>query len=107
MALGVWPYSAALLFVSAAMALDPQAGPAAGSAPIVQPGAPGQSNKILSAATAGTAPRAPLEADVAFMQGMIHHHSQAVEMVELLRTRGRSKKLQALGKRITISQSDE
>ena len=41
------------------------------------------------------------------MQGMIHHHSQAVEMVELLRTRSHNKKLQALGKRISISQTDE
>ena len=41
------------------------------------------------------------------MQGMIVHHSQAVEMVDLLRTRGASKALQTLGNRITISQSDE
>lgn len=49
----------------------------------------------------------PAEADVSFMQGMIHHHSQAVEMVDLLRTRGSSKDLLAFGERITISQSDE
>jgi uncharacterized protein (DUF305 family) len=47
------------------------------------------------------------EADVKFMQGMIHHHSQAVEMTDLLRTRGREKNLQELGKRISISQTDE
>ena len=41
------------------------------------------------------------------MQGMIMHHSQAVEMVDLLRTRGASKELQALGDRISISQTDE
>jgi uncharacterized protein (DUF305 family) len=41
------------------------------------------------------------------MQGMIHHHAQAVEMVDLLRTRGFSKDLLAFGERITISQSDE
>lgn len=35
------------------------------------------------------------------------HHSQAVEMTELLRTRSHSKALQALGKRISISQTDE
>jgi len=35
------------------------------------------------------------------------HHSQAVEMTELLRTRTRNKDLQALGKRISISQTDE
>jgi uncharacterized protein (DUF305 family) len=41
------------------------------------------------------------------MQGMIMHHSQAVDMTDLLRTRSRNKDLQALGKRISISQSDE
>jgi uncharacterized protein (DUF305 family) len=48
-----------------------------------------------------------MEADVRFMQGMIHHHAQAVEMADLLRARGQSKELQALGERMTISQSDE
>lgn len=47
------------------------------------------------------------EGDVIFMQGMIHHHAQAVEMVDLLRTRGASRDLLAFGERITISQSDE
>ncbi|HTS50699.1 MAG TPA: DUF305 domain-containing protein [Bryobacteraceae bacterium] len=41
------------------------------------------------------------------MQGMIMHHSQAVEMTDLLRTRSHNKDLQALGKRISISQTDE
>jgi uncharacterized protein (DUF305 family) len=41
------------------------------------------------------------------MQGMIMHHSQAVEMTDLLRTRSINKDLQALGKRISISQTDE
>ena len=41
------------------------------------------------------------------MQGMIHHHSQAVEMTDLLRTRTRNKDLQSLAKRISISQTDE
>jgi uncharacterized protein (DUF305 family) len=106
MALSVWVISAALPFLSAATALDQQAEPG-GSAPIVQPGAPGQNSRILSLAAAGTPRRAPSEADTSFMQGMIHHHSQAVEMVDLLRTRGRNKRLQALGERISISQTDE
>jgi uncharacterized protein (DUF305 family) len=44
---------------------------------------------------------------VDFMQGMIMHHSQAVEMTELLRTRSKDPAVQALGKRISISQTDE
>src|ERR1700681_2298252 len=93
------------LFLGAALAQKPK--PAAGNAPIVQPGAPGQRSKTLSPANGRTRSRTPMEADVSFMQGMIHRHAQAVEMVDLLRTRGQSKELQALGERMTISQSDE
>jgi len=107
MALGVSCYSLALLFVSAAAASDPQANLSTGSVPIVQPGAPGHSSKTIAASAVVDAPRKPLEADISFMQGMIHHHSQAVEMVDLLLTRSRNKKLLALGNRITISQTDE
>ena len=46
-------------------------------------------------------------ADVEFMQGMIGHHAQAVEMVELLKTRASHPEMQALGKRIELSQEDE
>ncbi|MBI4906921.1 MAG: DUF305 domain-containing protein [Acidobacteria bacterium] len=76
-------------------------------APIVQPGAPGKAAKTLPAAAVAARVRVPAEADVGFMQGMIHHHAQAVEMVDLLRTRGQRKDLLAFGERITISQSDE
>jgi uncharacterized protein (DUF305 family) len=41
------------------------------------------------------------------MQGMIMHHSQAVEMVALLRTRGKSPALKSFGEKISISQTDE
>jgi len=74
---------------------------------IVQPGAPGQRSKTLSAKNLRTARRPPADADVAFMQGMIHHHAQAVEMVALLRTRGQSRELQAFGEKIAVSQTDE
>ena len=73
----------------------------------MQPGAPGQSNKTLTPETASAAPRRPSEADIKFMQGMIMHHAQAVEMTELLRTRSQNTEVQALGKRISISQTDE
>ena len=77
------------------------------SAPIVQPGAPGQPNKILNEKTVWTPARAPFSADVEFMQGMIMHHSQAVDMVALLRTRGKSPVLKSFGEKISVSQSDE
>jgi uncharacterized protein (DUF305 family) len=77
------------------------------SAPIVQPGAPGQPGKHLTEATVRTPPKAPFNGDVEFMQGMIMHHSQAVDMVALLRTRGKSPALKSFGEKISISQTDE
>lgn len=73
----------------------------------MQPGAPGESSKILTPATAGTPVRGPAKADTDFMQGMIMHHSQAVEMTALMPTHTHNKDLLALGKRISISQTDE
>ena len=104
-----WHISAAALFLSVATATaSGQQSPSSNaSAPIVQPGAPGQTNKTLSPAAAAITPRAPTEADISFMQGMIMHHAQAVEMVDLLRPRGHDKALQSLGQRISISQTDE
>src|SRR5262245_14019068 len=100
----------ALLSLSLVTALAQQpksAKPAPDRVTIVQPGAPGKRGQTVTAAAAA-APAAKLaDADVAFMQGMIHHHAQAVEMVELLRTRAESPALRAFGERITISQSDE
>ena len=97
--------SAAVLGLSAEPMLAQQPKPPATRAPIVQPGAPGKPSKTLSAVR--NTPRTPADADVGFMQGMIHHHAQAVEMVDLLRSRGKSQELQALGERMTISQADE
>jgi uncharacterized protein (DUF305 family) len=74
---------------------------------IVQPGAPGQKNIPLTPATAAGEKRAPSDADAKFMQGMIMHHNQAVEMTELLKTRSQDPEIQALGKKIDISQTDE
>jgi len=101
MALRFWHVSA-LLSLSAAIAPGQQE-----KAPIVQPGAPGESSKNLSPATASTTSRELAEPDVKFMQGMIMHHSQAVEMTALMPARTRNKDLLAFGKRISISQSDE
>ncbi len=74
--------------------------------PLQQPGAPGQPNKNLGA-TVGTAVREPTKADVDFMQGMVMHHSQAVEMVGLMKDRTKNPDLLDMGKRISISQGDE
>jgi uncharacterized protein (DUF305 family) len=73
---------------------------------VVQPGAPGQPSKTLPPDTKATLP--PLaHADVAFMQGMIMHHAQAVEMTALIPSHTDNKDLRALGARIGHSQADE
>jgi uncharacterized protein (DUF305 family) len=73
---------------------------------VVQPGAPGQPSKTLPASTRPTLPqRSP--ADVAFMQGMIMHHSQAVEMTALIASHTQNKDVRSLGEKISRSQSDE
>ena len=76
-----------------------------GTPAIVQPGPPGQPGKMLASAIFALPP--PAKADIEFMQAMIVHHSQAVEMVDLLRQRGSSQALRTLGERITLSQADE
>jgi uncharacterized protein (DUF305 family) len=107
MAFRFWLVSAALISLSVATASGQQANPAPGNPTIVQPGAPGQNSKILSAASVHVPAGQPTEADTQFMQGMIHHHSQAVEMTALMPSRTHNKKLLAFGKKISISQTDE
>ncbi len=46
-------------------------------------------------------------ADVRFMQGMIHHHAQAVTMAALVPTRSSRQDLKMLARRIDVSQVDE
>ncbi|HEX3102213.1 MAG TPA: DUF305 domain-containing protein [Pyrinomonadaceae bacterium] len=73
---------------------------------VVQPGAPGQPTKKLPSTTKATLPpRSPK--DVEFMQGMIMHHAQAVEMTALMDSHTQNKELRLLGARISHSQSDE
>ena len=95
------------LSCAAALFPPPLRAQQAGSAPVVvQPGAPGKPTRTLPASTKGTLP--PLSrADVEFMQGMIMHHAQAVEMTALISSHTDNKDLQALGARISSSQSDE
>src|SRR6516225_10204505 len=81
-----------------------QAGPA--TPVVVQPGAPGQLSKTLPPATKATLPPES-RADVEFMQGMIMHHAQAVEMTALMPTHTDNPELRTLGGRISRSQADE
>jgi uncharacterized protein (DUF305 family) len=93
---------------SLAVLAGPAAPEAANVAHIFQPGAPGEPSKPISAAQSLEAGRSAVNpADVKFMQDMIEHHAQAVEMVELLKTRTHRAGMRLLGKRIAMSQSSE
>ena len=73
---------------------------------VVQPGRPGRPSRTLPPTTRATLPPRS-EADVLFMQGMIMHHSQAVEMTALIASHTENKELHSLGARISSSQADE
>jgi len=76
--------------------------------PIVQPGAPGQPTQVIAAARASDLSQVQYTgADIKFMQGMIGHHAQAVEMVALVPSRTASDDIRKLALRIDVSQKDE
>lgn len=76
--------------------------------PIFKPGAPGEASRVVSAEEAVALSRTTYNAaDVAFMQHMLTHHAQAVEMVELLRAHGADETVKRLGERIALSQEAE
>ena len=77
-----------------------------GTPVVVQPGAPGQPTRTLLPSMRATLPPRS-SADVQFMQGMIMHHAQAVEMTALMESHTANKDLRLLGARISSSQSDE
>jgi uncharacterized protein (DUF305 family) len=99
----------ALLLIAAA--LGPSCRTTTGSEPgttIVQPGAPGQATRVITTSQAVDLSRISFTpADVKFMQGMIGHHAQAVEMTTLLSTRTASDGMRMLAQRIEVSQADE
>jgi uncharacterized protein (DUF305 family) len=75
---------------------------------IVQPGAPGEPARVIDAASATDLSRVGHTAgDVQFMQAMIGHHSQAIEMVALLPSRTAREDMKLLAQRIEASQADE
>jgi uncharacterized protein (DUF305 family) len=81
----------------------------AGDVPLViQPGAPGEDSRVVTQPELEAQPTPThTEADITFMQGMIHHHAQALDMVDLLETRTQSEDMRKLARRIELSQRDE
>ena len=95
--------SAALVYGGLTISADAQQ---PNTAPVVQPGAPGTPSKTLPPTTTGVVPQNS-HADIEFMQGMIMHHGQAVEMTALIPSHTQNPGVRSLGARISLSQSDE
>jgi uncharacterized protein (DUF305 family) len=80
----------------------------AGGPGLIQPGAPGQEGRVVSVATSTDLSKVQYTpADVKFMQGMIGHHQQAIEMATLLPSRTSREDMKLLARRIEVSQIDE
>ena len=81
---------------------------AAQGAPIVLPGAPGAEPRVIDATEAIALSDTRFSpADVSFMQGMIVHHQQAVDMAKLVRQRTNNEAVLKTADRIEAGQKDE
>jgi uncharacterized protein (DUF305 family) len=97
-----------VLLLAAVAACKTAGGGSSTGTRILQPGAPGQDTRTISTAEATDLSKVgATAADVKFMQGMIGHHAQAVEMVALLMTNSNNQDMKRLGLRIQVSQDDE
>ena len=77
-------------------------------APIVQPGAPGEAARAITREQATDLSRVQyVGADIKFMQAMIGHHAQALEMTALVPARAGREEMRGLALRIELSQVDE
>lgn len=80
--------------------------PTADAPKVIQPGAPGEpSREVVASPTPIGLDHTP--ADVEFMQGMIHHHQQAVTMADWVPDRSQSTSLRVMARRMSVSQADE
>ena len=105
------------LFETLAILLTFVAGPSCRSFPvrdaqpgpqIVQPGAPGEASRVITADKATDLSQVQFTGDdIKFMQGMIGHHAQALEMAALVASNSRSDDMKKLARRIDVSQLDE
>ncbi|MFE5407666.1 DUF305 domain-containing protein [Microbacterium sp. NPDC056569] len=78
------------------------------TAPVVQPGAPGEPNRTLSPEEAAQLTGAGyVEADVLFVRDMLHHHSQALQMTGYVPDRTGNRDILLLAERMDVSQTDE
>ncbi len=96
-----------VLLFAAVCAAAPHSASAQQSAPVVQPGAPGQPSKTLTGKDANLTLPPPTAADIDFMQGMIMHHNQAVLMTSLIASHHASEDVKYIGAKISSSQTQE
>jgi uncharacterized protein (DUF305 family) len=76
--------------------------------PLIQPGAPGEASRVITPERAVDLPDIPpTAAEVRFMQGMIGHHAQALEMTALVGSRSSHDDVKLIAQRIALSQADE
>lgn len=78
------------------------------TAPIVQPGAPGEANRTLSPEdVASIEPVGHVEADAVFVRDMLHHHEQALKMTAMVAARTDDRDVRLLAERMEIGQREE
>lgn len=98
----------ASLVLTAVIAVYATAGAAQQRPPIIQPGTPGEASRIITPEKATDLSKVGhTAADVRFMQGMIAHHAQALEMTALRPPRSTREGMRLLTLRIELSQADE
>lgn len=85
---------------------DDDAGTGAGGVTVLQPGLPGEEAEVGGEAPAPE-PAPWSHADLAFVQMMVPHHAQALEMARLARTRAEDRRVRSLAERIEAAQGPE
>jgi uncharacterized protein (DUF305 family) len=97
------------LAIALAVACLAGAGCRLGRGPVLtQPGAPGQPSRAITSEKATDLSHVQFTSDdVKFMQGMIGHHAQAIDMTDLIASHSTSDDVKKLGRRISLSQEDE
>ena len=98
----------AVLVLAVAGATSCHTAGAGADPPIVQPGAPGAPSRVITVDSATDLSGVQhTAADVRFMQGMIGHHAQALDMTTMVPARSSREDMGMLALRITLSQEDE
>lgn len=99
---------AVTLGLSACTVADEAAPVPVSTAPIVQPGAPGEPNRTLSPEdVAAMEPAGHVEADAVFVRDMLHHHEQALKMTAMVAERSDDRDVKLLAERMEIGQREE